>query len=64
MYLSHIVLQAVDPSSSQTGGSILGDKTRMPRLATDPLAYIRPSPSGGTLGMRVCLIKYEQMNTS
>lgn len=42
--------EAVDPSSSRTGGSILGDKTRMPKLASDPLAYIRPSPSRGTLG--------------
>ncbi len=41
---------AVDPSSTRTGGSVLGDKTRMARLATDPGAYIRPSPSAGTLG--------------
>lgn len=41
---------AVDPSSVRTGGSVLGDKTRMARLATDPKAYIRPSPSAGTLG--------------
>ena len=41
---------AVDPSSTRTGGSVLGDKTRMARLATDPHAYIRPSPSAGTLG--------------
>ena len=41
---------AVDPSSTRTGGSILGDKTRMARLAVDPNAYVRPSPSGGTLG--------------
>jgi len=41
---------AVDPSSVRTGGSVLGDKTRMARLATDPGAYIRPSPSTGTLG--------------
>ena len=41
---------AVDPSSSRTGGSILGDKTRMQRLAADPAAFIRPSPSSGTLG--------------
>ncbi len=41
---------AVDPSSVRTGGSVLGDKTRMPRLAADPNAYIRPSPSAGTLG--------------
>lgn len=41
---------SVDPSSKVTGGSILGDKTRMPRLATSPDAYIRPSASGGVLG--------------
>ena len=41
---------AVDPSSQRTGGSVLGDKTRMPRLATDDRAYIRASPSAGTLG--------------
>ncbi|KAA1422860.1 methylmalonyl Co-A mutase-associated GTPase MeaB [Mumia zhuanghuii] len=41
---------AVDPSSVRTGGSVLGDKTRMPELAADPRAYIRPSPSAGTLG--------------
>ena len=41
---------AVDPSSTRTGGSVLGDKTRMARLATDPHADIRPSPSAGTLG--------------
>jgi LAO/AO transport system kinase len=41
---------AVDPSSVRTGGSVLGDKTRMARLAQDPRAFIRPSPSAGTLG--------------
>ena len=41
---------AVDPSSVRTGGSVLGDKTRMPRLTADPRAYIRPSPTAGTLG--------------
>lgn len=41
---------AVDPSSVRTGGSVLGDKTRMPRLSVDPMAFIRPSPSAGTLG--------------
>ncbi len=45
-----VAVLAVDPSSRRTGGSILGDKTRMPRLARDPNAFIRPSPSGGTLG--------------
>ena len=40
----------VDPSSVRTGGSVLGDKTRMPTLAVSPDAYIRPSPSAGTLG--------------
>lgn len=41
---------AVDPSSVRTGGSVLGDKTRMQALAADPHAFIRPSPSAGTLG--------------
>ena len=41
---------AVDPSSTRTGGTILGDKTRMARLAVDPAAFIRPSPTSGTLG--------------
>jgi len=41
---------AVDPSSSRSGGSILGDKTRMSRLAGDEAAFIRPSPTSGTLG--------------
>ncbi|KRA38284.1 MULTISPECIES: methylmalonyl Co-A mutase-associated GTPase MeaB [unclassified Nocardioides] len=41
---------AVDPSSVRTGGSVLGDKTRMSQLAADPNAFIRPSPSAGTLG--------------
>lgn len=45
-----VAVLAVDPSSTRTGGSILGDKTRMARLATDTNAYIRPSPSAGTLG--------------
>jgi LAO/AO transport system kinase len=41
---------AVDPSSARSGGSILGDKTRMTRLAVDPHAFVRPSPAAGTLG--------------
>ncbi len=45
-----VAVLAVDPSSSRTGGSILGDKTRMERLAGDPNAFIRPSPTAGTLG--------------
>ncbi|MGW0698411.1 methylmalonyl Co-A mutase-associated GTPase MeaB [Streptomyces sp. NPDC002867] len=45
-----VAVLAVDPSSTRTGGSILGDKTRMERLATDPAAFVRPSPSAGTLG--------------
>jgi LAO/AO transport system kinase len=58
-----VAVLAVDPSSSVSGGSILGDKTRMERLSVHPQAFIRPSPSGGTLGgvaektreaMRVC----------
>jgi LAO/AO transport system kinase len=45
-----VAVLAVDPSSTRTGGSILGDKTRMARLAVDPDAFIRPSPTSGTLG--------------
>lgn len=45
-----LAVLAVDPSSTRTGGSILGDKTRMERLAASQNAYIRPSPSAGTLG--------------
>ncbi|MGW5103801.1 methylmalonyl Co-A mutase-associated GTPase MeaB [Streptomyces sp. NPDC004100] len=45
-----VAVLAVDPSSTRTGGSILGDKTRMERLAVDPDAFVRPSPSAGTLG--------------
>ena len=45
-----VAVLAVDPSSARTGGSILGDKTRMERLAREPGAFIRPSPSGGELG--------------
>jgi LAO/AO transport system kinase len=45
-----VAVLAVDPSSTRTGGSILGDKTRMARLAVDPNAFIRPSPTSGTLG--------------
>ncbi|MFJ2766525.1 methylmalonyl Co-A mutase-associated GTPase MeaB [Streptomyces sp. NPDC087300] len=45
-----VAVLAVDPSSTRTGGSILGDKTRMERLSLDPAAFVRPSPSAGTLG--------------
>ncbi|MFE1954483.1 MULTISPECIES: methylmalonyl Co-A mutase-associated GTPase MeaB [Streptomyces] len=45
-----VAVLAVDPSSTRTGGSILGDKTRMERLAVDANAFVRPSPSAGTLG--------------
>jgi LAO/AO transport system kinase len=45
-----VAVLAVDPSSARSGGSILGDKTRMQRLAADENAFIRPSPSSGTLG--------------
>jgi len=45
-----VAVLAVDPTSPVTGGSILGDKTRMERLSVRPEAYIRPSPSGGSLG--------------
>ncbi|XP_074651368.1 methylmalonic aciduria type A homolog, mitochondrial-like isoform X2 [Tubulanus polymorphus] len=45
-----VAVLAVDPSSSTTGGSLLGDKTRMPELSCDMNAYIRPSPTSGNLG--------------
>ncbi|MFC4069043.1 methylmalonyl Co-A mutase-associated GTPase MeaB [Actinoplanes subglobosus] len=45
-----VAVLAVDPSSPRGGGSILGDRTRMGRLAADPAAFVRPSPSAGTLG--------------
>jgi GTPase len=45
-----VAVLAVDPSSARSGGSILGDKTRMTRLSVDPAAFVRPSPSAGTLG--------------
>ncbi len=45
-----VAVLAIDPSSSVSGGSILGDKTRMEQLAKHPKAFIRPSPSNGTLG--------------
>jgi LAO/AO transport system kinase len=45
-----VAVLAVDPSSTRSGGSILGDKTRMEHLSRHPNAFIRPSPSGGTLG--------------
>jgi len=45
-----VAVLAIDPSSTRSGGSILGDKTRMERLAVNDMAFIRPSPSGGSLG--------------
>lgn len=45
-----VAVLAIDPSSTRSGGSILGDKTRMEMLSRDPNAFIRPSPSGGALG--------------
>ncbi|MCB0495823.1 MAG: methylmalonyl Co-A mutase-associated GTPase MeaB [Cyclobacteriaceae bacterium] len=45
-----VAVLAIDPSSQQTKGSILGDKTRMEKLAANPMAFIRPSPSGKSLG--------------
>src|SRR5881409_1679108 len=45
-----VAVLAVDPSSALSGGSILGDKTRMPRLAAAPEAFIRPSPAAGSFG--------------
>ena len=54
LHLTHsghrVAVLAIDPSSSLTRGSVLGDKTRMEKLARDPHCFIRPSPSGGTLG--------------
>jgi LAO/AO transport system kinase len=59
-----VAVLAIDPSSQRTGGSILADKARMSRLALEPAAYIRPSPSDGTLGgvarkTRECLLVCE-----
>jgi GTPase len=59
-----VAVLAVDPSSAQTGGSLLADKTRMPRLAADPNAFIRPSPAVGAHGgiaakTRECLLLCE-----
>lgn len=45
-----VAVLAVDPSSAETGGAILGDKTRMARLSSHPNAFVRPSPARGTLG--------------
>jgi LAO/AO transport system kinase len=45
-----VAVLAIDPTSRRTGGSILGDKTRMEQLARNPAAFIRPSPTGGSLG--------------
>ena len=45
-----VAVLAVDPSSTRSGGSILGDKTRMEELTRSPLAFVRPSPTSGTLG--------------
>ena len=45
-----VAVLAVDPTSSVSGGSLLGDKTRMARLSRDPRAFVRPSPSGGSAG--------------
>jgi len=47
---TNLAVLAVDPSSARSGGSILGDKTRMERLTRDPRAFVRPSPSGTTVG--------------
>lgn len=48
--IGNMAVLAVDPTSERSGGSILGDKTRMARLAAHPCSFIRPSPSRGTLG--------------
>ena len=47
---SHVAVLAIDPSSPVSGGSIMGDKTRMAKLSAHPRAFIRPSPSGGNMG--------------
>ena len=47
-----VAVLAIDPSSTRSGGSILGDKTRMEKLAVNQNAFIRPSPSSGTLPVR------------
>jgi len=49
-----VAVLAIDPTSQLSGGSILGDKTRMQRLALDPRAFVRPSPSGLSPGERLC----------
>lgn len=46
----HVAVLAIDPTSSRSGGSILGDKTRMEQLVKEPHAFVRPSPTSGTLG--------------
>jgi LAO/AO transport system kinase len=56
-----VAVLAVDPSSARSGGSILGDKTRMPRLAREPAAFIRPSPSAGTLGGVACKTREDML---
>lgn len=50
---SKVAVLAVDPSSMESGGAILGDKTRMARLSSHSNAYVRPSPARGTLGESV-----------
>ena len=55
-----VAVLAVDPSSAKTGGSLLGDRTRMTELARDENAYIRPSPSSGTLGKVFFVKGYHQ----
>ena len=61
-----VAVLTIDPSSTVSGGSILGDKTRMDRLSVHERAYIRPSPSSGTLGgvaekerERTCVVVYQ-----
>ena len=59
--LNHkVAVLAVDPSSAKTGGSLLGDRTRMTELSRDPNAYIRPSPSSGTLGKVIICLSFAQ----
>jgi LAO/AO transport system kinase len=49
-YGKKVAVLAIDPSSQRTGGSILGDKTRMDELSIEPNAFVRPSPTRGVLG--------------
>ena len=71
MIIFKVAVLAVDPSSGNKGGSLLGDKTRMPELTRDPNAYIRPSPNNCHLGgvtrntndtILLCEVSYRMKN--